>query len=231
MAFEIEKYRFKTESILDGLPSGEFRLLKDQMTRVEVKKGKVIYKEGFYSKGVYILRKGKVKISQLSKDGDEQIAYIYKKGEIMGYRPLLCNTVHPVTATALDECVLSFIPQQYFLRVLDHSLVLSRRLLTNLAYEFSVWINTMSVLAQQPVKERVALVLLILNEKYKRKGKEHLPAAISLSRQDMASYARTTIETLARMLRYFKDEKIIRTEGWKIIILKPKELEKIAEFY
>jgi len=81
------------------------------------------------------------------------------------------------------------------------------------------------------VRERLALVLLILNDKYKRKGKEHWPAAINLSRENVANYASTTIETLARMLRYLKDEKIIKTEGRKIIIIRQKELEKIVEFY
>lgn len=227
----IEKYHFRTESIVRRLPPKEAKLLKDQMIRMEVKKDKVIFKEGYYSKGVYILRKGKVKIAQLNRDGEEQIAYIYNKDEIMGYRPLLCTEVHPVTATTLEDCVISFIPEKYFIQVLDQSLALSRQLLINLAHEFSVWINTMSILAQQPVRERIAFILLILNEKYKKEGKEDAPAIINLSRQNMANYARTTIETLARMLRHFKDEKIITTEGRRITVLQPDELKRIAEFY
>lgn len=231
MGFSMEKYHFKTGSVLQRLPSKDAALLKEQMVRLEVKKDEVIYKEGYYSKGVYILKKGKIKIAQLNKDGEEQIAYIYKRGEMMGYRPLLCGSVHPVTATALEDCVISFIPEKHFMQVLDQSPALSRQLLINLAHEFSVWINTMSILAQQPVRERIALILLILNEKYKKEGKEDIPAVINLSRQNMANYARTTIETLARMLRYFKEEKIIKTEGRRITILQPDELGKIAEFY
>lgn len=91
MTFKIEKYHFKTDSVLEGLPAKEFRLLKTDMQRMEIKKGKTIYREESYSKGAYILRKGKVKIYQTNGDGKEQIAYIYRKGEIMGYRPLLCQ--------------------------------------------------------------------------------------------------------------------------------------------
>ncbi|MCE9539520.1 MAG: Crp/Fnr family transcriptional regulator [Bacteroidetes bacterium] len=231
MTFRIEKYHFKTESILDGLPVKEFRLLKQEMQRIEIPKGRVVYREGSYSKGVYILRKGKVKIYQTNRDGKEQIAYIYRKGEIMGYRPLVCEGPNPVSASALEDCVFSFIPQKYFIHALDESPVLARRLLTNLAHEFTVWINKLTLFAQQPVKERVALSLLIINEKYKKNGKERLPVVINLSREDLANYVGTTIETLVRILRYLKDEKIIEASGRKIVILKPKELEKIAIFY
>ena len=229
MAFLIEKYHFKTGSILEGLPTKEFEVLKREMQRMELKKGKIIFREGSYSKGAYILRKGKVKIYQTNKDGKEQIAYIYRKGEIMGYRPMICEELHPVSAAALEDCIISFIPKECFLQALDQSPVLARRLLSNLTHEFTVWINKLTLFAQQPVKERVALSLLIINEKYKT-GKEQLPV-INLSREDLANYAGTTIETLVRMLRYLKDEEIIATSGRKIIILKPKELEKIVNFY
>lgn len=231
MTFKIEKYHFKTDSIFEGLPTREFRLLKQEMQRMEIKKGKVIYREESYSKGACILRKGKVKIYQTNKDGKEQIAYIYRKGEILGYRPILCNEPHPVSAAALEDCVISFIPKKYFLYALEASPVLAMRLLTNLTHEFTVWINKLTLFAQQPVRERVALSLLIINEKYKKEGKEHLPVVINLSREDIANYVGTTIETLVRILRYLKDEKIIATRGRRIVILKLKELEKIADIY
>ncbi len=230
MAFKIEKYHFRTDSILEGLPTKEFRLLK-YMQRLEIKKDKVIYKEGTFSKGTYILRKGKIKIFQTNKEGKEQIAYIYRKGEIMGYRPLLCGDVHPVSAAALEDCVLSFIPKKFFLHALDESPVLARRLLDNLSHEFIVWINKLTLFAQQPVKERVALSLLIIGEKYKKEENSNELVVINLSRDNIANYVGTSTETLVRILRYLKDEKIISTSGRKITILKPKELEKIADFY
>lgn len=201
------------------------------MQRLEIKKNKIIYREGSYSKGAYILRKGKIKIYQTNKEGKEQIAYIYRKGEIMGYRPLLCEEPHPVSAAALEDCVISFIPKQLFLNALDESPVLARRLLNNLSHEFTVWINKLTLFAQQPVKERIALSLLIINEKYKKDSKSIQPVVINLSREDLANYVGTTTETLVRILRYLKDENIITANGRKITILKPKELEKIADFY
>lgn len=230
MAFSIDKYHFKTGSFFDNLPPAEQKLLKSNIINYEEKKGKVLFREDAYSNGVYILKKGKVKICQYNKDGKEQIVYIYCKGEIMGYRSLLCGEPNPVTAIALEDCTISFIHRKYFLQLLDQSPALSKKLLVNLSYEFSVWANIMAAFMQLPAQERVALTLLILNEKYK-KDNNNSRAVINLSRDNIASYAGTTVETLVRMLRHFKDEKIIKTEGRRIIILNPQALEKITELY
>jgi CRP-like cAMP-binding protein len=231
MPFQIGKYHFITGSILEGLPPDESKLLRSSMQRQEQKKGKRIYLEGSFSKGVYVLRKGKVKIYQVNKDGKEQIAYIYGKGELIGYRPLLCNEAHPVSAVTLEDSVLSFIPQKVFLEVIHHSPALAHRLLVNLSHEFSVWINKITVFAQQPVRARVALSLLILNEKYRKSLDRKRLVSINLSREDLANYSGTTIESLVRMLRELKDEKIIESKGRKITILLPTRLEEIAETY
>jgi CRP-like cAMP-binding protein len=231
MSFQIRKYHFITGSILDGLSPEESKRLRTSMQRQEHKKGRRIYQEGSFSRGVYVLRKGKVKIYQVNKDGKEQIAYIYGKGDLMGYRPLLCNEAHPVSAVTLEDSVLSFIPQKIFLEVIHHSPALAHRLLVNLSHEFSVWINKITVFAQQPVRARVALSLLILNEQYRKNPDKKSVVTINLSREDLANYSGTTIESLVRMLRELKDEKIIESKGRKIRILQTGRLEDIAETY
>lgn len=231
MPFSIAKYHFTTDAVIQDLPAAELKLLKANMQRIEVKKGKTIFRENTFSKGIYIVRKGKVKVYQTNKDGKEAIAYFMRKGEIIGYRPLLCDEPYAVSCAALEDVVLTFVAKKYFLQALDNSPVLCRRLLVSLSHEFSVLINTISFFAQQPVRERVALALLILNEKYKKENTGSAPGLINLSRDNIANYAGTTIETLVRMLRHLKDEKIIRTEGRRIILLRIKELEKMVELY
>lgn len=206
-------------------------MLRENISRKEVRKGTLIFREGAYSRGLYFLRKGKVKIYQTNVEGKEQIVYIYAKGEPFGYRPILCNGPHPVSAKTLEDSIVSFIPADIFINVLNRSSVLSNKLLLNLAHEFTVWINRISAFAQKGIRERVALSLLILTEKYKRNGREHLPVDIPLSREDFANYVGTSKEPLVRVLRYFKDKNIINTKGRKIRVLDLGELEKVAELY
>jgi CRP-like cAMP-binding protein len=224
MEFNIEKYHLKSFSLFDFLPLKETKLVKNKLIRKEYTKGEYLFKEKSYSRGIYIVRKGKIKIFQTNGDGKQSIVYIYKKGDFFGYRPLVADEPHPVSAMAMDNVVVSFIPKDFFMILLSKSSVLANNLLVNLSKEFSVWINKMTVFSQYGVKERVALSLLILNQVYKRGGDSATSSSISINRDDFAGFVGTAKETLVRMLRIFKDEKIITTKGTKIVILKQRTL-------
>lgn len=228
MAFEIDKFYFANAKILSMLPARDKKMLEEGVVKRRIKAGKVIYREGSFPKGVYILTKGKVKIYQTTQEARRQIMYIYTAGEIFGFRPIVCDELHPVTAASLEECKYDFIPREHFLKCLNSSTAFSNALFVSLAHEFTVWVNNVTVFAQYPVKSRVALGLLVLREKYRVKGK---PTEINLSREDLASYVGTVKESAVRALQDFKQRKMIETQGRKIRILNPQELKALVSFY
>jgi len=173
------------------------------------------------------LDSGKVKIYQKSHDDNQQIMNIHVRGEIIGYRPLLCDERYPVTATAIEQCKISFIPKKQFLILLQQSRGLSNTLLKYLSFEFTVWVNIISYLAQRPVKERLLLNLLILIEKYKTK--KGWPVEITLSRADLAALVGTSNETLARMITLLKDERYISTKARSIMIESATQVTRIKK--
>ena len=228
MEFNIEKYHLKSSSLFDFLSLEESRMIKSRMVRREYTKGEYLFKEKSFSKGVYIVRKGKIKIFQTNADGKQSIVYIYKKGDFFGYRPLLAEEPHPVSASAMDNTVVSFVPRELFLGLLTKSSTFAKKIAISLSKEFSVWINKMTVFSQYSVKDRVAVSLLILNRVYQNANEASRPSVISINRDDFAGFVGTAKETLVRMLRVFKDENIITTRGTKIIINKPRALIHIV---
>ena len=69
--FPIEKWDFKTESILADLPSDEYELLTKNKTEQSFKKGEIVFREGFYPSGIFYIIDGKVKKYKVDKDGRE----------------------------------------------------------------------------------------------------------------------------------------------------------------
>lgn len=221
---DIENYHLKSTSFLDSLSTREKQFVKEKMVRLEFKKRQTLFKEGTGSQGVYLVRKGKVKIFKSNAQGNQSIVYIYKKGDFFGYRPLLAQMAQPVSAVAMDNVVVGYIPKEAFISLFNRSDTLGKKLALILAREFSVWVNKMTVFTEYSVKERVALSLLILNRVY-QKGEEKR-VTINIGRDDLASYVGTAKESLVRALRLFKDEKIIATQNTKIIVLKPELLHQ-----
>ncbi len=225
---KIKKFLLKGIPILNALPSGEIKWILSNSKERRVKTNFELFREGAFPKQIFILKKGKIKIFQTTAEGNEQIVYIYGPGDIFGYRPVLCNETHPVSAKALEDSTLLFIPVSSFQYLLEKSPVLSRILLRNLSSEFSVWINFITTFAQYSVKERLASCLLILAHKYARSS-DPGQTEINLSRKDLASFSGTSIETLARIITKWKAEGLIVTKGRKIIIRDSLRLSQMID--
>jgi len=229
--FPFDKFNFNSSSILEGLPESDLALLNRNMVTHTYRKGESLFKEGSYPTGIYYIKKGKVKKYKTDKDGSEQIFYIYKKGELLGYHALISEEKYVDTASTLEESTISFIPKDDFLLAVQTSPVLSNRLLKVMSHEFGVLVNGLAVFAQKTVRERLALSLLILRDKYKKENQEDKPVELDLSRDDLAKFVGTARETLVRLLHDFKEDGLIETIGRKIILKKPLELSKIANLY
>lgn len=231
MSFSIpfHQFYFNNDSIFEGLPKEETELLNSHMVTLKYKQGQIIFQEGGLPTGIHIVKQGKVKKYKTGIDGKEQIFYVCIPGELMGYHALLSEEHYSDSAATMEDSIISLIPKEYFLKVLNQSPILSSRLIKNLSHEFGVLINSITIQSQKSVRERLALTLLILKDKYKDNRTDD-SIHITLSRDDLSNIVGTAKETLVRLLHSFKDEGLVRTEGKAIIILDAKALARVANF-
>jgi len=228
--FPFDKWDFQSGSVLAGLPADDLAMLTANQTERVYKMTEVIFWEGAYPSGIFYIKEGKVKKYKLDKDGREHIIYVANAGELLGYHAILSEGRYPDSAAALEESRLSFIPKEDFVLTLQQSDVLNARLLKNLSHEFSVLVNGLSMLAKSSVRERLALQLIILREKYKVDFQPGMPVEIKMSRDDLASLVGTARENVVRLLADLKEEKIIETKGRIIIVHNVQKLIKIANY-
>lgn len=225
----ITKFTFNNQFILNELPTKDREFLETIMVEKKYRKNQPIFTEDTSPSGIFYLQSGKVKKYKMDNDGREQIIYIYNEGEFFGYSAVLSESTYGDTTVAIENSTISFITIEDFNEILKNSSSFSRLLLKSLSHEFSVLANLMAVLSQRTVRERVALNLLILHDKYK--VDDETDSYIMLSRSDLANMAGTVVETLARVLHDFKHDKLITTDGRKIKILDSKRLIEVANFY
>lgn len=228
--FPINKWDFNSESVLTDLPQGDLELLILHKTEQVYKKGEIIFREGAFPAGIFYITEGKVKKYKVDKDAREQIIYVANTGELLGYHAILAEDRYPDSAATLEESKIAFIPKEDFLGTLDQSEVLGRRLLKTLSHEFAVLANSLSMFAQKSVRERLALQLVVLREKYKVNFQTGMPVEINMSRDDLASLVGTARENVVRVLTEFKESGILKTRGRKIIVQDVNKLIGIANY-
>lgn len=181
------------------------------------KKGEMLFKEGEKVNGIYFLYSGTVKVHKHWGEEKELIVRIAHKGDIVGHRGLGKDIYYPVSGTALEPVDACFVELDFFVSTLkvNHDLIFE--LLLFFAGELKESEKNMRNLAHMPVKGRVAQALLNLKNKFG--VKENGLLELTLSRQDLASYAGTTYETVFRIMNELTQDGIVRTEGKEIGIL------------
>ena len=195
------------------------------------KKSQVVFREGTRPLGVFCINSGKIKVYKTGAEGKNQIIQVLKAGDIMGYRAMLSEDQYPVSAETLEESTLCFIPKSDFLQVLNQDAVFTQTIIKLMSKELSAMAESITTLAQKPVRERLAGALLMLKDTYGIDGHDNGPVEINLTREDLANIVGTATETLIRLLHDFKEDKLIETQGRKIKVLEPQKLVRIANLY
>lgn len=186
------------------------------------KKGELIFKEGEEVKGMFFIFNGTAKVHKKWGKEKELIIRFAKNGDIIGHRGFGEEIVYPVSGTALESTTVCFIDLEFFKTTLRINNDFTIKLLVFYAEELQRSERKMNNLAHMQVKGRIAYSLLSLKNKFGITSNGAIN--IILSRQDLASYAGTTYETVFRILNEFVHDEIITIDNKHIGIKNEKKL-------
>ncbi|MBA5628673.1 Crp/Fnr family transcriptional regulator [Moheibacter lacus] len=217
---------FENQEILKHFTKEELAELSHEKKIISYKKGDLIIEEGATPKGIYYLDKGTAKMFKLGFNGKEQILRFIKSGDIIGYRSILSKQPYGASATAMEDTEACFIPEKFFLKVLEHHPKLAFDILRRISEDLGESAQTITFLAQKTVRERLAEVLLLLEKKLGNDKDGFIK--ISLTREEMANLIGTATESAIRLISEFKADHLIEVEGRKIKILDHQKLVKLG---
>jgi CRP/FNR family transcriptional regulator len=190
-----------------------------------IRKGKAVFKEGDPVEGIYFMYHGWVKIHKEWTHPKELILRFAGAGDIIGHRGLGDKRNYPVSATALEDSTVCFVTEEFLESCLRANPGLTYRLMQFYAAELQKAERRMRDLVHMETKGRIAGALQEITDKFGRNREGFI--AMPVSRQDIASYAGTTYETLFKVLNEMKKDKIISTSGKFIKIKSETKLHEL----
>lgn len=196
-------------------------------TNLKVKKGEIIFKEGDPVTGIYFVYSGNVKVYKKWDKDKELILRFAKEGSILGHRGLGIDSTYPISAVALEPTVVCYVDAAFFEASLKVNPDFTYQLLAFFVEELKQSERKMRNLAHMSVKGRVAEALISLQCQFGESTDGFI--GIDLSRQDLASYAGATYETVFRMMNELVNEQLITLSGKRIRIANYEELSKLAQ--
>ncbi len=131
-----KRYILKEISLFADLSERECEYIDKKTSLVEFRKNQAIYKEGASPTGLYCIIFGRVVVYTEDKKGGEKILEYLSRGKYFGIISLLTGEPHSVTARAVNDCLILYMPKEAFMSALkriprlaiDLSQTLSRRL-------------------------------------------------------------------------------------------------------
>ncbi len=214
-------------SSLKALNKDELLKIASCKTSYTIKKGEPIFEEGETVNGIYCVKDGVCKLSKLSANGKDQIVKLVKSGELLGQRSMISDEPANLSAVALEDMEVCFIPRNEVLQFFNNNNQFSMNIMKSICGDLKESDDHMVSMAQKTVKERLAETLLYLEDTFGKN--ENGSLHIQLSREELAGMIGTATESCIRLLSEFNKAGIIDLNGKRISITDRNKLKRLSE--
>ena len=188
-------------------------------------KGSTLFIEGQPANGIYMLCQGRVKLSTCSRDGKIIILRIAEPGEVLGLSATVSGSVYEATAEVLDSCQVNFVRKDDFLRFLQQNAEAGFSAAKQLSRNYhTAFTQICSLALSSSVADKLAKLFLGWCEgASSSNGSVHLK--ITYTHEEIAEMIGTSRETVSRLLKDFRDRKLITLKGSDLIVHDVEKLE------
>jgi CRP/FNR family transcriptional regulator len=211
-----------------GLSPDELRQLDSLIgMRTKLKKGDTLYRAGESFSALFAVRLGSLKTTVLAEDGREQVSGYHMLGDIIGLDGIGSDR-HGCQAIALEDTEVCTLPFDRIEELARNMPPLQHNLHRFLSKEIARDHNIMLLLGSMRADERLAVFLLNLADRYRRRGYSSTEYVLRMTREEIGSYLGLKLETVSRLFSRFQEEGLIQVQGRAVKLLDPGALKQIV---
>lgn len=189
----------------------------------------LLFPEGDFYTGFYVLLKGIIKVFKVSSKGKEIVVHIVRQFGAFADIPLFEGENYPVDAEALEDSLALFIPKESILELISKGPEISLKMLAGFAKRLKALVNQLENISSKGVPNRLAKYLVQLIQTSGTENLRNLFIKLTVSKSTIAAYRGIVTDTLSRTIRRFQNEHIIRVNGKKNLIRNKSKLKQLAE--
>ena len=209
--------------IFENLNHEELLEIVKTINHKEFIKGDVIFTEGNLANTLYFINEGQIKLYKYTKDGKEQILHVLSEGDFFGELDLIKPSEYGFNSKTIVDSKICTLTKEEMKDIMMRKPEIGIKLLETVGERLSKVESLVQSLATNDVDSRMAYLLIDLMDKYGEITEKNISIKLPLSREEMANYIGVTRETISRKLKKFEDEKLIKIDGIKNIIILDSE--------
>jgi len=209
----------------DELTEEEMALIESNKITLTYKKGEIISKQGSFASHIIYLKKGLAKV-YLEGKSKNLILTITPPGNLMGLPCLYDgNNVFLYSASTYIDSEVELIDIDLFKQLLLQNSKFAFAIIKTLNASTVQTFGRFYCFTHKQMHGRLADILLCLSQRIYGSDSFNLP----LSRSDLAELTGMSTESVIRVMKDFKDDGLIKTDGKDIELIDIEMLLKISE--
>jgi len=232
----LQKTKPDVKALLAGQPLFN-TLSPEEITRItqnvresRPKKGEVLFNKGDECKGLHVLLVGLVKLFFISPHGHEKVVEIIRPGHMFGEALMFLERPYVVSAQALADSWVLYLPKTTIFDELERSPVLGRKMLASLSMRLHQLISDIEDYSLHSGKKRVIGYLLreVSSETVAAEN-DARTIHFAISKNVIASYLNMTQEHFSRILHELVELGLITVQGREIHIPDIRKLQQYED--
>lgn len=218
----------RAEGFLCQLGPTPLKALDSITFRNAYPEGAVLFMEGQPPRGVFILCRGRVKLSMTSEDGKTVILRIIKPGQALGLHATISGVPYQARAETMEPCQVNFVRREDFLRFLREHPEASIRAAQQLSHSYQAACEQIRSLGlTHSAQQKLANFLLEWSTKG-QDSKQGIRVKMTLTHEEIGQILGTSRETVTRTLGEFRSRQLAILRGSTLLIQNKLGLESLA---
>ncbi len=216
----------RRSTLFDGLSDEAFSVIKQAFRSINLAPGQVLFEASEPGHALYLIRRGKVKISHANLDGKEKLLAFLNPGDIFGEMSLVDESPRSARAVAVEASALFALYKQEYFLLIERFPLLAHNLARILAQRLREMNREAEVLTFEESRGKVAYALLKLyRHQYGEKTSQG--RLMKLTQRELSELAATSRETVTRVVAELIERGVLKGGVGSIEVLDVATLEKV----
>jgi CRP-like cAMP-binding protein len=198
-------------------------------TAVRIAKNTAIFEQGQTATAFYVLLYGRLKVVQVTPDGQQVVIRFVSPGDIYGIAKALRRPDYPATAVAVvDSVTLAWNADIWDDFIARHP-AFAANVMQMMGQRLQEAHSRVKEMSTEEVERRVAHAVVRLVEQSGRQVEDGVVVDFPITHQDIAQVAGTTLHSVSRVLSAWEGVGLVTVGRRKIVVRDLKGLARVAE--
>lgn len=226
---KIDKSVVKSFPMFERMPDSDIEALLAQAVSKRIALGEAFFEQGAPATHFYLLINGRLKVTQVTSDGQQIIVRVVHPGDLFGFAKALRRSDYPGTALAAQESLALSWPTDLWPQFIDRSPHLAVSALNTIGQRLEEAHTRIREMSTEEVERRVAHTVIRLSRQAGRVEAGGVRIDFPISRQDIAEMTGTTLHTVSRILSAWESKGLVEGGRQKLLVRDIKGLQALAD--